>query len=120
MEYQNTVHSSCVAMSEHRPNWQDWGGRWGFRIAFMCDFKTVLEDLATRSPSSHSSYLARRRPRRRNTNESDETLGNAGFFEATELGRDPSRGFPRAGTVSERSWDEDRCFYTVAARTGHT
>ena len=28
-----------------RPNWQDWGGRWTRRTAFMRHLKTVLEEL---------------------------------------------------------------------------
>ena len=53
MEYQNAIHLT-VAM-EHRPNWQDWGGRWGRRTAFMGSLtETVLEDLDTRyTPTRH-------------------------------------------------------------------
>ncbi|KAF9226600.1 hypothetical protein BS17DRAFT_775873 [Gyrodon lividus] len=43
MEYQNAIYLT-IAM-EHRPNWQDWGGRWARRTAFMRHLKTVLEDL---------------------------------------------------------------------------
>ncbi|OBZ69370.1 hypothetical protein A0H81_10606 [Grifola frondosa] len=45
MKYQNAVH--FVAM-EHRPNWQDWGGRWARRTEFMRHLKTMLEDLNVR------------------------------------------------------------------------
>ncbi len=31
-----------------RPNWQDWGGRWARRTAFMRNLKTVLEELDLR------------------------------------------------------------------------
>ena len=53
MEYQNAIHLA-VAM-EHRPNWQDWGERWGRRTAFMGSLtETVLEDLDTRyTPTRH-------------------------------------------------------------------
>ncbi|TCD67602.1 hypothetical protein EIP91_012232 [Steccherinum ochraceum] len=43
MEYQNAI--ILVVAMEHRPNWQDWGGRWGRRTAFMRHLKTVLEEL---------------------------------------------------------------------------
>ncbi|THH32364.1 hypothetical protein EUX98_g1804 [Antrodiella citrinella] len=43
MEYQNAI--TLVVSMEHRPNWQDWGGRWGRRTAFMRHLKTVLEEL---------------------------------------------------------------------------
>ncbi|KAF5351557.1 hypothetical protein D9758_007169 [Tetrapyrgos nigripes] len=43
MEFQNAIHL-LVAM-EHRPNWQDWGGRWTRRTQFMRNLKTILEDL---------------------------------------------------------------------------
>ena len=43
MEYQNAI--TLVVAMEHRPNWQDWGGRWGRRTAFMRHLKTVLEEL---------------------------------------------------------------------------
>ncbi|KIJ70095.1 hypothetical protein HYDPIDRAFT_172003 [Hydnomerulius pinastri MD-312] len=43
MEYQNAIHLTIAV--EHRPNWQDWGGRWARRTAFMRHLKTILEDL---------------------------------------------------------------------------
>lgn len=46
MEYQNAI--TLVVAMEHRPNWQDWGGRWGRRTAFMRHLKTVLEELDVR------------------------------------------------------------------------
>ena len=60
MEFQNSItlivaierrhfqicHSICsVTYFTDRPNWQDWGGRWTRRTAFMRYLKTVLEDL---------------------------------------------------------------------------
>jgi hypothetical protein len=59
MEYQNAI-SLIVAIERtyfffdcgfliciplDRPNWQDWGGRWTRRTAFMRHLKTVLEEL---------------------------------------------------------------------------
>ena len=46
MEFQNAIYLS-VAM-EHKPNWQDWGGRWTRRNQLMRHLKTVLEDLGMR------------------------------------------------------------------------
>ncbi|KAF9457510.1 Mechanosensitive ion channel-domain-containing protein [Collybia nuda] len=43
MEYQNAIH--LVVAIEHRPNWQDWGGRWARRTTFMRNLKQILEDL---------------------------------------------------------------------------
>ncbi|CAL1714828.1 unnamed protein product [Somion occarium] len=43
MEYQNAIH--IIVGMEHRPNWQDWGGRWQRRTAFMRNLKSVLEEL---------------------------------------------------------------------------
>ncbi|KAL0953430.1 hypothetical protein HGRIS_004666 [Hohenbuehelia grisea] len=43
MEYQNAIH--LVVAMEHKPNWQDWGGRWARRTAFMRNLKTALEEL---------------------------------------------------------------------------
>lgn len=46
MEFQNSI--TLIVAIEHRPNWQDWGGRWTRRTAFMRYLKTVLEDLDIR------------------------------------------------------------------------
>lgn len=46
MEFQNAIHLT-IGM-EHKPNWQDWGGRWARRTAFMRHLKTVLEELDVR------------------------------------------------------------------------
>ncbi|KDQ61658.1 hypothetical protein JAAARDRAFT_31123 [Jaapia argillacea MUCL 33604] len=43
MEYQNAI--TLIIALEHRPSWQDWGGRWGRRTLFMRHLKTVLEEL---------------------------------------------------------------------------
>ncbi|KAH7931249.1 hypothetical protein BV22DRAFT_1027481 [Leucogyrophana mollusca] len=43
MEFQNAIHLTIAV--EHRPNWQDWGGRWARRTAFMRHLKTILEEL---------------------------------------------------------------------------
>ncbi|KAF9035742.1 hypothetical protein BDZ89DRAFT_1062027 [Hymenopellis radicata] len=46
MEYQNAIH--IIVAMEHRKNWQDWGGRWARRTAFMKKLKAILEDLDVR------------------------------------------------------------------------
>ena len=61
MEYQNAIYltvsmeRACACTSDFsvtvleccvdRPNWQDWGGRWARRNAFMRNLKVILEDL---------------------------------------------------------------------------
>ena len=34
-----------ISIPIDRPNWQDWGGRWTRRTAFMRYLKTILEEL---------------------------------------------------------------------------
>lgn len=46
MEFQNAIH--LIVAMEHRPNWQDWGGRWARRTQFMRFLKGVLEELDMR------------------------------------------------------------------------
>ena len=63
MEYQNAIflvvsmeRTSCffynidflISIRLDRPNWQDWGGRWTRRTAFMRHLKTLLEELDIR------------------------------------------------------------------------
>ncbi|KAH9852111.1 Mechanosensitive ion channel-domain-containing protein [Lenzites betulinus] len=113
MEYQNAIHLT-VAM-EHRPNWQDWGGRWQRRTAFMRHMKAVLEELDVRylepiqpvilprgaaaaaglqppssprlngPPSPRGASFRRRQSTR-------EDLGNAGYLEVDATARSPVRG----------------------------
>ncbi|KAI0629228.1 Mechanosensitive ion channel-domain-containing protein [Trametes polyzona] len=120
MEYQNAIHLT-VAM-EHRPNWQDWGGRWARRTAFMRNLKQVLEDLDVRylepiqpvvlprgaglgsaslpsprldaPPSPRSGGGARRA---HSTRETREMLGNAGYLEVDAQARSPSRSLRPGG-----------------------
>jgi len=89
MDYQNAV--TLVIAMEHRPNWQDWGGRWGRRTSFMRYLKGVLEELditytkplqpvALPKYSPYSSHY--NSPRRSNPYQlSTDDLGNAGRFE---------------------------------------
>ncbi|KAI0272641.1 hypothetical protein BC834DRAFT_840866 [Gloeopeniophorella convolvens] len=97
MEFQNAIHLT-IAM-EHRPNWQDWGGRWVRRTAFMRYLKTVLEELdirytmpvqpvlLPRTPVPGSPSLSMRMPNSPtgSTRSRREDLGNAGSFQGSEF-----------------------------------
>ena len=113
MEYQNAI--TLIIAMEHRPNWQDWGGRWARRTAFMRHLKSVLEELDIRYTKPIQPLILPRAPPggapfldvppspragglgRRGTNDSRETLGNAGFFEADGLARAPTRSLRPGG-----------------------
>ncbi|KAI0641891.1 Mechanosensitive ion channel-domain-containing protein [Trametes meyenii] len=114
MEYQNAIHLT-VAM-EHRPNWQDWGGRWGRRTAFMRHLKQVLEELDVRymepiqpvilprglgGLQSPAPYLdnppSPRGVGARMRQSSRDTLGNAGYLEVDAYARSPARGLRPGG-----------------------
>ncbi|KAF9484506.1 hypothetical protein BDN70DRAFT_797752 [Pholiota conissans] len=97
MEYQNAIHLN-VAM-EHRPNWQDWGGRWTRRTTFMRYLKTVLEELDLRYTMPIQPVILpqgnrlQRSPSHlqppasgRNTVDSS-MFSSAGFFQGGEYGR---------------------------------
>ena len=77
-----------------RPSWQDWGGRWTRRTAFMRFLRTVLEELVIRYtmqiqpvllPSGEATY---RPPRMQSPPQGthgtvDPWLqGNAGFYQS--------------------------------------
>ncbi|CAA7259227.1 unnamed protein product [Cyclocybe aegerita] len=106
MEYQNAIH--LVVAMEHRPNWQDWGGRWTRRTAFMRHLRTVLEELDIRYTMPiqpvilpHGAPSAPRMqppPPGRHTIDSS-MLGNAGFYQAGEHGRPAGPTF-RSGVPS--------------------
>ncbi|KAL7280810.1 hypothetical protein ACG7TL_005754 [Trametes sanguinea] len=112
MEYQNAIH--LVIAMEHRPNWQDWGGRWVRRTAFMRHLKQVLEELDLRYSEPIQPVLlprgvgigaaqlqsprlgappSPRSPRSpgRSRQGTRDTLGNAGYLDVDPLGRSPSR-----------------------------
>ena len=115
MEYQNAIH--LIIAMEHRPNWQDWGGRWVRRTAFMRNLKQILEDLDLRytepiqpvilprgvAPFSSAAYLdAPPSPRSpgspgRSRRGTRDTLGNAGYLEVDALARSPSRSIRPGG-----------------------
>jgi hypothetical protein len=64
MEYQNAIYltisierkcavvnalcSVLISLFVDRSNWQDWGGRWARRNAFMRHLKIILEELDLR------------------------------------------------------------------------
>ncbi|KAF8892116.1 Mechanosensitive ion channel-domain-containing protein [Infundibulicybe gibba] len=110
MEYQNAIH--LVVAMEHRPNWQDWGGRWARRTAFMRNLKIILEELDVRytlpiqpvllpqAPPSNSNPFRLQPSPHGGPTASQETLGNAGRFQASDHAvRAPGRSF-RAGVDS--------------------
>lgn len=94
-------------MTTDRPNWQDWGGRWGRRTAFMRNLKTILEELDIRytmpvqpvllpshpppgwggggGPMSPTPRLQMPVPR--------DLLGNAGSFQGSQHLRAPLQTF---------------------------
>ncbi|KAA1470313.1 hypothetical protein DENSPDRAFT_836085 [Dentipellis sp. KUC8613] len=96
MDFQNSI--VIVVAMEHRPNWQDWGGRWMRRTAFMRHLKTVLEDLDIKYtmpiqpvllPKGLPSGVPRSLvgdppPRSPASYRSREDLGNAGSFQGSE------------------------------------
>ena len=92
MEYQNAIHLT-IAM-EHRPNWQDWGGRWTRRTAFMRHLKGILEELDIRytmpvQPVSLPRTPYGSGPVQGQWSRSREDLGNAGSFRAGLSGLTP-------------------------------
>ncbi|KAF7971295.1 hypothetical protein HWV62_21450 [Athelia sp. TMB] len=95
MEYQNAIW--LIVAVQHRPNWQDWGGRWGRRTAFMRHLKTVLEELDVRYTMPVQPILMPNKPSFPNASprmrhqpspsfqstESREMMGNAGSFQGS-------------------------------------
>lgn len=85
-------------LSTDRANWQDWGGRWTRRTAFMRHLKTILEDLEVRytlpiqpvllpqgtptGPPPQPPPLSPGKPTL-----DTSMLGNAGFFQGGDYGR---------------------------------
>jgi hypothetical protein len=120
MEFQNALHlivaiereyrllpalvyisiSTCFPCFTDRANWQDWGGRWTRRNAFMRFLKTVLEELDIRYtmpvqpillPSSNGRPPM---PPAQGTPAApapspNPSLGNAGHFQAGGYGEIP-------------------------------
>ncbi|CAE6403951.1 unnamed protein product [Rhizoctonia solani] len=92
MEYQNAIH--LIVAMEHRGNWQDWGGRWNRRNAFMKNLKTELETLEIQyslplQPVTFHSH-SHPPPWYRGGN---ENLGNAGYMRS-DGNRGASLGVP--------------------------
>ncbi|KXN90176.1 hypothetical protein AN958_04666 [Leucoagaricus sp. SymC.cos] len=106
MEYQNALH--LIVAIEHRPNWQDWGGRWARRTAFMRHLKNILEELDINyimpvqpillptsgpPPMSMSQVQA---PSSGSFSGPNPDLGNAGGFRPTDIGLVPGRSYRAA------------------------
>ena len=93
-----------------RPNWQDWGGRWGRRTAFMRHLKVTMEELDVKYSMPVQPILMHNRPAFTNQQSSPkspgfkptrqtsagiasmETLGDAGPFQRSTLSRASTRG----------------------------
>ncbi|KAJ7126546.1 Mechanosensitive ion channel-domain-containing protein [Mycena crocata] len=86
MEYQNSIQ--LIVAMEHKSNWQDWGGRWGRRTAFMRNLKTILEDLDVRYTLPVQPVLLPQGPPPAGRQGFAPDLGNAGSFFPSE-GRMP-------------------------------
>ncbi|TFK48756.1 hypothetical protein OE88DRAFT_1663898 [Heliocybe sulcata] len=120
MEYQNAIY--LIIALEHRPNWQDWGGRWVRRTAFMRFLKTTLEELDMKySMPVQPVLMPRGTPYSANGNSSsnlnlppqgrgparmgsrDANLGNAGSFQGSEfMLRAPTRSINSDTNVFRR------------------
>lgn len=61
-----------------RPNWQDWGGRWARRTAFMRNLKQILEDLDVHYTMPVQPVLLHQPPSQGSLRQ--EVTGNAGSF----------------------------------------
>ncbi|KAH9485263.1 Mechanosensitive ion channel protein Msy1 [Psilocybe cubensis] len=98
MQYQNAIYLN-VSM-EHRPNWQDWGGRWTRRTAFMRNLKTILEELEIRytmpiqpvlmprgDPTASRQGPPIQDPPPSKYQSDASVLGNAGLFQSGDYGR---------------------------------
>ena len=100
------IFSIPIPIPIDRPNWQDWGGRWTRRTAFMRHLKTVLEELDIRYtmpvqpvllPKGDASYrpsapiIQSPPPSRHHIDPS--MLGNAGSYQAGELSRPSGPSF---------------------------
>jgi hypothetical protein len=93
-----------LPLSPDKSNWQNWGGRWERRTAFMRHLKTVLEELeigyskplqpVVLHPSSAVSSLHAFQSVGSRTTSDAATLGNAGGFVAAERAVAPGPTFP--------------------------
>ncbi|GLB35076.1 putative mechanosensitive ion channel [Lyophyllum shimeji] len=84
MEYQNAI--TLVVAMEHRPNWQDWGGRWVRRNLFMRNLKEILEDLDVEYTMPVQPVILPRPPYTNLQGGNQEVLGNAGSFHRSDSG----------------------------------
>lgn len=93
-----------------RPNWQDWGGRWTRRTAFMRHLKTILEELdvnytmpvqpillPTSGPPPTSMSHLQPPPPGSNPGAANVDLGNAAGFYPSDVSLVPGRS-PQGST----------------------
>ncbi|KAJ3985951.1 Mechanosensitive ion channel-domain-containing protein [Lentinula detonsa] len=103
MEYMNAIYLTVAV--EHRPNWQDWGGRWTRRNAFMKFLKGVLEELDVKYMMPTQPVLLPSYAQATNNLVNPNTFNNS----STALNRQPSSPLrmrtpqPRTRTESVRS-----------------
>ncbi|KAJ7767461.1 Mechanosensitive ion channel-domain-containing protein [Mycena maculata] len=89
MEYQNTI--CLIVAMEHRANWQDWGGRWTRRTAFMRHLKTILEELDLRYSLPPQPVVFPQGPPPTGRQGSSPDMGNMGSFLSSQQPRMPFR-----------------------------
>ncbi|EIN06056.1 hypothetical protein PUNSTDRAFT_136850 [Punctularia strigosozonata HHB-11173 SS5] len=102
MEYQNCI--TLIIAMEHRPNWQDWGGRWTRRTPFMKHLKQLMEELDLRYTLPVQPIILPRQPPWQNVNAgfhltppqgpnrfqmTREEAGNAGSYPTDRMGLAP-------------------------------
>lgn len=123
MEFQNALHlivaieRKLTILNSHRltqffifsldrPNWQDWGGRWARRTAFMRNLKIILEELdinytmpiqpvllPTSGPPPHSLTQLQPPPSGSHQGSASADLGNAGGFQPSDISLAPGKSF---------------------------
>jgi hypothetical protein len=103
MEFQNSIH--LVVAMEHKPNWQDWGGRWTRRNKFMRHLKTVLEELGIHYTMPVQPVLLPNPP-------AGYGSGLGGGGPGSPYPRSPRQPFP----VSDSASGEGLGMYTNASR----
>ncbi|KAJ4473751.1 Mechanosensitive ion channel-domain-containing protein [Lentinula aciculospora] len=84
MEYMNAIY--LIVAVEHRPNWQDWGGRWTRRNAFMKFLKGVLEELDVKYMMPTQPVLLPSYAQATNNNVNPNSFNNS----STAVNRQPS------------------------------
>ncbi|KAF7782435.1 hypothetical protein Agabi119p4_1811 [Agaricus bisporus var. burnettii] len=99
MDFQNALHLSVAI--EHRRSWQDWAGRWARRTLFMRELKTILEELEIGYTMPIQPVLLpgpptnipRSSPVESYEGSVNSELGNAGGYQAGDMGQAPGKSF---------------------------